>query len=287
MPAMRLAGWTYSYDGIPLEESVAHMARVGFSGFELATGETHSTPIDSLDARRVDDALRLSQEHNMPVVAVSALFGFVPESDAAWQTTMARWRRAIEAAVTLGAPFVASCSMGAPSGWTRDRFWPVMVSAAREVADYAADRGISVAIEPHWAHAIERPGDILELIAACGRANLVVNCDVCHPFALGYDLDSIAATLGARAAYAHVCDVRGRHPGGPPPAGHQLVNPGEGEIDWPRWLGLLHRVGYQGWITTQISVMRRAWPGYDARVAMEEVYRVITGAMAAAGVPRI
>ncbi|MBM4418846.1 MAG: sugar phosphate isomerase/epimerase [Chloroflexi bacterium] len=284
---MRLAGWTYGYDGIPLEESIPHMTRVGYSGFELATGPTHSTPIDTLDAQRVDEVRRIAETHRLPVVAVSALFGFVPGSEADWAPRWANWRRAIDAAAALGAPVVAACSGGPPEGQTRVTYWPAMVRAVREVCAYAADRGIVVAVEPHWAHAIERPGDLLELIDVVGGSTLSVNCDVCHPFSLGYDLASIAATLGKRAAYAHVCDVRGRHPGGPGPAQHQLVNPGEGEIDWERWLRLLHEAGFRGWIATQISAMRRVWPGYDARREMESIYRVLTEAMARAGVPRL
>jgi sugar phosphate isomerase/epimerase len=87
--------------------------------------------------------------------------------------------------------------------------------------------------------------------------------------------------MAPHAVYAHVCDVRGRHPGN-----LKLCNPGEGEIDWGQWLRLLHDHGFQGWIAVQISVMRRGGPDYDARVCNEQIYKVLTDAMASAGVPR-
>ena len=41
---MRLAGWTYSYEKVPIEESLAHMATVGFDGstIEYQSGEVIS-----------------------------------------------------------------------------------------------------------------------------------------------------------------------------------------------------------------------------------------------------
>jgi sugar phosphate isomerase/epimerase len=284
---MRLAGWTYSYQKMPLEESVAHMAAVGFDGLELATGQPYSTPIETLDERRVDEIKRLLDRHRLPPVAVSALWRLAPPTEAEWELEWEKWRRSVDVAGQLGASFVACGSGQAPEGWTREQIWSTLRRNAGRVAEYAAERGVVLALEAHWGAAVERPGDVLELIEAVGLPSLRVNLDICHPFALGYDLESVAAILGPRTVYAHVCDVRGRHSGGPPPAGHQLVNPGEGEIDWPRWLGLLHRAGHYGWITTQVSVMRQAWPDYDPKVAMEQIHRVLTEAMARAGVPRL
>jgi hypothetical protein len=33
--------------------------------------------------------------------------------------------------------------------------------------------------------------------------------------------------------------------------------------------------------------MRRAWPGYEPKAVMEQIYRFLTEAMARAGVPRL
>lgn len=283
---MRLAGWTYSYDRMPIEESIAHIAATGYDGFALATGDSFSTPIDALDDALVDRVRGLAHQHALQPVAVSALWRLATPTEAEWETEWAKWRRSIEVAARLGAPFVDCGSGVAPPGWSRQQLWSALRRNARRIADYAADHGVVVTIEPHWGAAVERPGDVLELLAVVNKPSFRVNLDVCHPFALGYDLESIAAMLAPHMAYAHVCDVRGRHPGGPGQPGHQLVNPGEGEIDWPRWLGLLHRHGYYGWLGVQISVMRRAWPDYDPKRCMQEVYGVLIEAMRRAKVPR-
>jgi len=280
---MRVAGWTYSYDKMPLEESLAHMAATGYDGVEIATGEPNSTPIDTLDDRRVAHLAGLLARHRLEPVAVSALFRLAPPKEE-WEAEWAKWRRSIDVAARLGAPFIA-CGSGQPASWERPWLWEALIRNGRQVAEYAQRSGVVVAIEAHWGAAVERPGDVLELVGAIGLPSFRVNLDVCHPFALGYDLESIAAMLAPHTVYAHVCDVRGRHPGGPPPNQHQLVNPGEGEIHWPTWLGLLHKHGHSGWISTQVSVMRRAWPGYDPKLAMEQIYRHLTESMKTAGVP--
>jgi sugar phosphate isomerase/epimerase len=279
---VRLGSWTYGYGKLPIEESLAHIAAVGYGGAELATGDDYSTPIDTLDDRRVDEILALFDRHRLVPTAVSGLFGLVATSAAEQQDRMRRFRRAVDVAARLGAPFVAIGSGAAPAGWHREQVWAELRRNAYLVAEYAGEKGVTVALEPHWGAAAERPGDALELLAAVGLPSLKVNVDVCHPFALGYDLASIARILGPQAVYAHVCDVRGRHPGD-----LQLCNPGEGEIDWSRWLRLLHDAGYQGWITVQISVMRRRSADYDPRASNEAIYRVLTDAMRSAGVPRL
>src|ERR671937_1193676 len=98
---MRLAGWTYSYEKIPLEDSVAHMAAVGFDGLELATGEAHSTPIETLDDRRVDEVRTLLEHHRLEPAAVSALWRLTPPTEADWEAEWPRWRRSIEVAARL------------------------------------------------------------------------------------------------------------------------------------------------------------------------------------------
>ena len=279
--AMKLGNWTYGYEKMPLEESIAHMASIGYRGVELATGDDYSTPIDTLDDRRVDEIAALLERHRMEPTAVTGLFGLVAPTPTERDERLRKFRRAIEVAARLGAPYVAIGSGAAPQGWHREQVWDELRANAYAVAEYAGEKGVTIALEPHWGAAAERPGDALELLAAVGLPSLRINCDVCHPFALGYDLASIAKILGSRAVYCHVCDVRGRHPGD-----LQLCNPGEGEIDWGRWLRLLHDEGFQGWITVQISVMRRRGPDYDPKKCNEDIYRVLTEVMASTGVPR-
>src|SRR5438552_17067703 len=104
---MRLAGRTYSYEKVPIEESLAHMATVGFDGIELATGDLYSTPIETLDERRVDEIKLLLDRHRLEPVAVSALWRLAPPTEAEWELEWTRWQRSIRVARQLGAPFVA------------------------------------------------------------------------------------------------------------------------------------------------------------------------------------
>src|SRR5687768_12487551 len=205
---MRLAGWNYGYGRTPLEDAVAHMAGVGYEGMELATGDGHSTPLATLDDGRVRAIAALTGRHGLPIVAVSALFNLVSGDEAAWRDEWARWRRAIEVAALLGrsegvptTPFVACGSGAAPAGFDRPRLWSALRDNTRRVVQYAAEQGVTLAIEPHWGASVERPGDAVELIEAIGSPNLRANCDVCHPFALGYDLESIARILGRHTVY--------------------------------------------------------------------------------------
>jgi sugar phosphate isomerase/epimerase len=279
---MRLGSWTHGYGKMPIEESLAHMASVGYDGCELSTGDNYSTPIDTLDDRRIDEIRALYDKHRMVPTAVTSLFGVVAPTEEQWQEQWRKNKLSIDLAVKVGAPFFAFFAGDPPEGMHREQLWEMLRTHVAQIADYAGERGIIAAMEPHWGSAVERPGDIIELIDAVGSPALKINLDVGHPVALGYDLESIAKILGPRAVYAHVCDIRGRYPGD-----LKLVNVGDGEIDWAKWLGLLHGSGYYGWITVQISHMVSSQPGYDPKAANEKIYQVLTEAMAKAEVPRV
>ena len=215
------AGWTYSYEKMPLEESVAHMASVGFDGVELATGEAYSTPIETLDERRVDEVKAAARAP--PARAgrgLGAVAAGAAEPSRVGALEWPKWRRSIEVAARLGAPFVAAAARARPPGRLAARAAldrPCGERAAgRRVRRRARRRRRDRAALGRGGRAARRRA---RADAAVGLPSLRINLDVCHPFALGYDLESIAAMLGPRAVYAHVCDVRGRHPGGPPPAG--------------------------------------------------------------------
>src|SRR5436190_18862147 len=147
---MRLAGWTYSYEKMPIEESIAHMAKVGFDGIELATGELYSTPIETLDDHRVDHVRTLLDRHKLTPVAVSALWRLATPTEAEWELEWAKWQRSIDVAARIGAPLVACGSGQPPEGWPRERLWSALRRNGRRIAGHAAQRGVMVAIEAEW-----------------------------------------------------------------------------------------------------------------------------------------
>ena len=88
--------------------------------------------------------------------------------------------------------------------------------------------------------------------------------------------DSVAL-LAPRSLHTHVKDERGLAPD------HQFLIPGEGDMDYPRYLRLMRDAGYDGHIVVEISLMVQARPDYDALAAAAQSYAVLSRAFAEAG----
>ncbi len=91
--------------------------------------------------------------------------------------------------------------------------------------------------------------------------------------------ESIAA-LGGISAHTHIKDERGVDPD------FAFLIPGEGEMDYPRYLTLMDEAGYDGPIVVEISLMVQSRPDYDPLAAAEQSYRVVSAAFETAGLPR-
>jgi sugar phosphate isomerase/epimerase len=67
-------------------------------------------------------------------------------------------------------------------------------------------------------------------------------------------------------------DQRGRAPD------HEFLVPGEGDFSYARYLRAMQGVGYQGFVTVEISVMVQRRPDYDPAEVARRSFRTLTDA---------
>ena len=79
------------------------------------------------------------------------------------------------------------------------------------------------------------------------------------------------------APHTHIKDERGVDPD------FAFLIPGEGEMDYARYLTLMDGAGYDGPIVVEISLMVQARPDYDPLAAAAQSYRVVSEAFEKAG----
>jgi sugar phosphate isomerase/epimerase len=89
----------------------------------------------------------------------------------------------------------------------------------------------------------------------------------------------VIAHLAPRSRHTHVKDERGIAPD------HEFLIPGEGEMDYPRYLRAMDKAGYDGHIVVEISLMVQRRPHYDPLAAAAQSYAVLSHAFAEAAVP--
>jgi sugar phosphate isomerase/epimerase len=93
-------------------------------------------------------------------------------------------------------------------------------------------------------------------------------------------MEASVAMLAPLSLHTHVKDERGIAPD------HAFLIPGEGEMDYPRYLTLMRDAGYDGHIVVEISLMVQARPDYDALAAATQSYDVLSRAFETAGIER-
>jgi sugar phosphate isomerase/epimerase len=124
------------------------------------------------------------------------------------------------------------------------------------------------------------PEQVLWLVEQVGSPGLSVHFDVSHFNVQGMDMDRVIAQVAPRSHHTHVKDERGRSPD------HAFLIPGEGEMDYVRYLQGMRRAGYDRHITVEVSVMVQARPDYDPLDAAARSYRVLADAFEKAGIDR-
>jgi sugar phosphate isomerase/epimerase len=138
---------------------------------------------------------------------------------------------------------------------------PVIVNACREVADYAAQFGITTSIENHGFH-VQSPDRVQKVIEEVGRANFKTTLDIGNFICANiYPLAGVAANAPL-ASMVHVKDFYIRGPGMPPGEGFGPVSGGvfirgaivgHGDIDIPAALRIIRDAGYDGYLSLEFE----------------------------------
>ncbi|MFQ5731785.1 MAG: sugar phosphate isomerase/epimerase family protein [Planctomycetaceae bacterium] len=128
-----------------------------------------------------------------------------------------------------------------------------LATGCREVAGYAAARGIRLAFEPEPGMFVERFADFAELRDRVAAPRFGLTIDVGHVHCL--DDGIIADRLrewGHLLFNVHVEDMRR--------GVHEHLPFGEGEIDFPPALAALREIGYTGGVHVELSRLGHAAP---------------------------
>lgn len=278
---MRLCYATWSMPKLPIDEILANLSRMGYDGVELTVIPGWSTELDSLDAAERRRIRRLLDDYDLELPAIAGHRSLLSRGDERAED----WRRlkgavdlAAEWAGAEGPPALDTTAGGKSGEWETVR--DLLVDRVGELCDYAATRGVVLALEPHVNQALETPDRVLWVIEQVRRPNLKLTFDISHFNILGISIEDSVSALGPHSAFTHVKDERGIVPS------YEFLIPGEGEFDYARYLRAMHSIGYVGHVGIEISLMVQRRPDYEAIAAAEQSYRVLSGAFEESGVPR-
>jgi sugar phosphate isomerase/epimerase len=279
---MKLSYSTWGMQTTPIDVAVRHCAALGFDGLELTvipgwpTDAALLTPADRRAIRALyDDA-------GIELCGMSGNIPLLLDDRAEADANEARFRTYLELAAELQRPdermIVTTTTGGLPSNWETNK--QEVVERVGRLAAYADSTGVMIGIEPHVGAALHRPDDVLWLVEQIGSPGLTVHFDISHFNVQGIPMEESVAKLAPVSLHTHVKDERGIVPE------HAFLIPGEGEMNYVRYLRLMRDVGYDGHIVVEISVMVQARPDFDALAAATQSYEVVSRAFETVGIDR-
>ncbi len=285
---MKIGYCTWGMPTVPIDTIVPFLAQLGYDGIEPTVIPGYTIELYSMDRAERRRVAQLIRDHNLELPAIAGHTSLVemdPEKHAA---NFKRLTDTIDLAVEWAAEGVVTGHDGPPAldttGGGKTNEWeqlkPLLIDRIGALVEYGAARGVTIAMEPHYASSISTPEQMLELIAAINSPYLKVNFDISHFNIQGYSIADSVRMMAPVSIHTHIKDERGQVPD------FDFLIPGEGEFDYVTYLKEMEKAGYTGHITAEISIMVQRRPNYDPLDAAVQTYRVMAAAFEQAGIAR-
>jgi sugar phosphate isomerase/epimerase len=279
---MRLGFTTWSMVTVRAEEAIPLLAGIGFDSVEIAVVPGWRDAVDLLTPTRRRRIKQLLLEYDLALAAIAGntdlLADNVDELAENWRNLTSTVDLAVEWATREGPPVVDTYVGGRRGEWDRKR--DLVIERLGRLCDYAAERGVGIALQPHMDGALDTPDKVPGLVEAVGRRNLGITLDINDFTVQGIPVEEAVGQLAPFMRLAQVKDERGRQPN------YEFVVPGDGEFDYVGYLRALRAADYGGDVCVEISLRVQRQLGFDPARAAAHSYRVLAAAFDAAGLPR-
>jgi protein FrlC len=260
--------WLPSY---PLDEVIKRLARIGYQGIEIGAASPHAYPRHMTPERKqyIRDVL---QDNNLQVAAMLPAPGGgqganvaspIPEERA---DTIQYYKDVVDLCAYWGGKKVIYVAGWQIFGTTRRQAWDWSLQALGDIARHASDAGVTMVVEPTPtdSNLIETADDALELQEAAGLDNVKVMFDTFHAIYRNEPITDYVYRMGKELSHVHLSD-------------NDRLPPGSGSTDFRPLLAALEDVGYDGWLSMEISFDRRGVdPDSVARKALEHLQSLAT-----------
>lgn len=253
-----------AYQG-DFEANVGRIAALGYDGIELAVRDP-----ELLDVGLVQETLA---RHGLAVPAIGTGQAFSEEGlsftdpDAGVRArTVERIRRQVDLARLLKAVVIIGLIRGkVQPGVTREQAIDWLGEALSDCAEYGAQQGVRLALEPvnrYETDLIINVSEGLSLISQIAADNLGLLVDTFHMNIEEPSIEDSIRAAGAGIFHCHVADSNRWYAG----AGH---------LDFSSILSALDEAGYQGYLSAEVLPFPK--PDECARRNIEHLRHVLAG----------
>ncbi|MDO8589185.1 MAG: sugar phosphate isomerase/epimerase family protein [Armatimonadota bacterium] len=220
-------------------EAVDLAAEAGFDGVEI-WGRAPHTP-DVFDEKHTLAIRERVLGHGME----AAILGSYVNSAAA--DFQERALTAIRVAGTLGSGIIRVWAGDKEPAAATDEDWTKSAANLKWMADRAADKGVTLAMEMHGGTLALSPEGTLRLVELARAGNLKLNYQVNDPGSA--DLERSVRLVGPHVVMVHAQNCVRSPEGNPHPWERSLIQ--DGLVDYARLLKLLRPYGFDGYVEVE------------------------------------
>ena len=216
-------------------------------GFE--TADVLADPLD-LDQEQYQELVRDVEAVGLPVPSVIVVaFGFSDFNPSIRRFHLDRAKRHVDLGSDLGAEIMV-VALGEYI-WQHEVIppeaqWHWAVESTRELGDYAAEKGLVLAmeLEPFHLSLINTVNKLVKFLEDVGHPAVKANVDCSHLWLMDQDSSEILKLRG-QIVHTHFSDCNGEI--------HQDLPPGRGNTPLRNYLASLHEVGFEGVVSLELE----------------------------------
>ncbi len=284
---MKLAFSSNAYMHFSIEDTIAKIADLGYSGIEVLVDVPHAWPAGLLEERKqsIRDSLA---EHKLTISNINAFMMNAiadprqPYWHPGWTDPDPHYRairrehtkRSLHLAKEIGARNITT----EPGGELTDaQSWEdganIFYDELMPCVELAEQLDVQLLIEPEPGLLIERFDQYLAFIDRIDSKVVGLNFDIGHAYCVSEDPQDWVEKMSAHTKHYHFEDIAATRV-------HEHLIPGRGAIDFEATLKAIAATGYDGWVTVELYPYIES-PDDAAREARE----FLTAAMSRLNIP--
>lgn len=273
---MKIALLSLLFRRYHLEKVFEVASEQGYDGVEIWGGRPQAYPYD-MDAARCEDVLRMKEKYRLevPMYTPEVLgypFNIATTDEKERAETIAYLKKAIDVSRAIGAPRVQLATGHAGHGTSRKKNRQNVVYVLKTLAEHAEKAGIDLVLEAVTlmeSNVVIFLDDLVELIDEVGSPRLKGMLDTVTPTVHWETFADYFEKLGENMEYIHFVDSDGRDQ-------HHFPI-GEGKIPMEGLMAILHKYGYDGWLSSELVSPYGRDPELFAAQEIRNIRRVLAG----------
>jgi len=224
--------------GLGVWDGMKKAAEIGADGVQFYTTRGPLSP-ENLPKDKRADVRKLLSDLGLTLSATCSDFGQGLVDDARNKDLIPKIKANIDLAVDLGTNIITT-HIGHVPAEKDDPIWGILIKALDEVGAYAEAAGAVLATET----GPEEGATLAALLGSLKTSAIRVNFDPANFIIYGYDHRAAVDALRPYIVHTHAKDAKG-----------QLEVPlGQGDVDFPWYIGKLRSLGYDGFYTIEREV---------------------------------